>query len=149
MTAFEGSTSDDAALFSGPGLSVGVWGTGINNLFCVWAGGWNLPAIAKCQCICHCLKGACSKIIFTAAVIVSTQSTDLFLRQTNPNPVGFFHIWGTLVFTLCRKISLGVGIYMILWVELNENTGFLVPHEQDSTLDGHHQVKAKSANWCS
>lgn len=95
MAAFEGGTSDDTALFSGPGLSVGVWGTGISHYFCVWAAGWNPPAITKCHCICHRLKGACSEIVFTVAIIVSTQTTDLSLKQTNPKTVEclsfFFH----------------------------------------------------------
>lgn len=47
MTALEGGTGDDAALFLGPGGSVAVGGAGVADELRVGAAGRNLPAVPK------------------------------------------------------------------------------------------------------
>lgn len=84
MTLLEGDTGDDATLFLGPGLSVGVGATGIFSCVSICAARFRFPAVTKFYNICHCLVGACGEVIFTVAIVVSTQTTDLTLKGWKP-----------------------------------------------------------------
>ncbi len=83
MAALEGDTGDDAALFLSPRGTVHIGGTGISDEFSVRTAGRNLPTVTKFKDVCHCLLGACSVVIFTVAIKVSTQTTDFALRGAN------------------------------------------------------------------
>lgn len=87
MTLLEGDTGDDATLFLGPGFSVGVGATGISGCVSIHAAKFSFPAVTKFYNIRHRLVGACGEVIFTVAIIVSTQTTDLTLRGRNPTVV--------------------------------------------------------------
>lgn len=73
-------TGNDAALLLCPGFPVWVCGAWIFGLIGIWASRRHFPAIGKLQHISYHRLTACSEVIVSIAIIVSTKATDMSLH---------------------------------------------------------------------
>lgn len=119
VTALKDVVHDDAALFLGPGLPIGVKSTWIFDLTSIRAAGGLLPAVSKIQCIGYHTLVSQGKVIVRVAIIISAETTHLTLSW-EINIVDFILHWVLLFINLfeCKptlKLGLSLMNRLVFW----------------------------------
>lgn len=105
-------TGNDAALLLCPGFPVWVCGARVFGLIGIWASRRHFPAIGKLQHISYHRLTACSKVIVSIAIVVSTKATDMSLCGDKHK---IMKISKVQILSICEERTPGLILFKMGW----------------------------------